>query len=185
MPGVAEDLTEYTAFIEKVSGFTTSIEERRAEDLSCGRGCNQCCHVELELLPIEAEAVARHLASLDADSRDAIRARAAEKLDRRCVMLDAEGACAIYGARPTVCRTQGHALAYPEGIIPADAIRARAGADVTWCPLNYLDAAPEAADVLSAHRLEELLFVINHRFAAAQGADFEARTPIRTLAERA
>jgi Fe-S-cluster containining protein len=101
----------------------------------------------------------------------------------RCVMLEDDGTCAVYDARPLVCRTQGHALRYPAGVVPEEAVRARgrraapnvrhapdatAGPDaITWCPLNYTGAPPRAEDVLDAARVDALLALIDHRYGAA------------------
>jgi hypothetical protein len=178
---VAEDLAEYRSLLEKIAGSTSAIEERRSADLACARGCDQCCHVHLDLLPVEAAAIRAHLASSEPGRREAIRERA-ETPDDRCVMLAPDGSCDIYEARPLVCRTQGHALAYPPDVIPEDAVRARAGGDVTWCPLNYRGSPPSGSDVLSAELLDRLLFVVNRRFAEPRGLDPERRTPLVTLA---
>jgi hypothetical protein len=177
---VQVELAEYDALVEKVTQITSAIETRRSADLACRPGCHDCCRVELDLLPVEAARVAQHLRSLDEASRQAIRARAGAI--GACVMLDAEGVCSIYPARPIVCRTEGHALDHPSGLIPEDAIRARAHGDVTWCPLNYVEAMPGPDDVLTVERLETLLFVVNRRFAAQAGTDPEKRTPLRDLA---
>ena len=179
---MGQDLSEYRALVQKVNGSTAAIEARRARDLSCRRGCSECCHVSLDLLPVETALVTEHLASLDPDLRQVIRDRAEGGDPEACVMLDEHGACAIYDARPLVCRTQGHALAYPVGLVPAAAVRARNNADIAWCPLNYQRAAPEPGDVLSAELLERLLFVVNRRFVTEAAVEPELRTSLRVLA---
>jgi Fe-S-cluster containining protein len=178
---VPEDLAEYRSLLEKVRASTAAVEERRGADLACARGCDQCCHVRLEVLPVEAAAIRVHLEVMEPAQRAAIERRAEAPGDR-CVMLAPDGSCDIYEARPLVCRTQGHALAYPAGVIPEDAVRARAGGDVTWCPLNYRDAPPSGPDVLWMELLDRLLFVVNQRFAELRGPDPESRTPLATLA---
>jgi len=181
---VSDDLAEYRALINKVSGSVSAIEARRRASFACRRGCDQCCHVQLEVLPVEAASITRYLSSMDPEARAEIRRRSDGGGDEveRCAMLGDDGACAIYEARPIVCRTQGHALSYPDGVIPVDAIRARVAGEVTWCPLNYVESAPEPADVLSASLLEELLFVVNRRFASRGGPDPEKRVVLSDLA---
>jgi hypothetical protein len=70
----------------------------------------------------------------------------------------------VYDARPLVCRTQGHALRYPRGTLREETVRASSeSGEVTWCPLNYGERGPEAADVLDAERVDVLLALVNRR----------------------
>ncbi len=178
---MTKDLDEYRALLQKVAAAGSAIEARRQADLRCGRGCHQCCLVHLELLPVEAAAVRDHLRSMDAEGRAQIAERARAP-GEACVMLASDGSCDIYEARPLVCRTQGHALAYPPDVIPVDAVRARAGGDVTWCPLNYPDAPPDGADVLNVEVLDRLLFIVNQRFAEPRGLSSENRESLTAIA---
>ena len=65
--------------------------------------------------------------------------------------------------------------------------RAAGGAagELTWCPLNFTGRPPAPADVLDAGRVDEVLALINRRFAARAGLDPLARTPIRALLDEA
>src|SRR5690606_40032776 len=103
---------------------------------------------------------------------------------RRSVILEVNGRCAIYDARPLVCRTQGHALRYPPGFVPQEAIGLDLGPQgaATWCPLNFAERPPAAADVLDAERIDRLLAVMNQRFAAARGLDPLDRVALRAHA---
>ncbi len=172
--------SEYEAVRDKVDAFTTSASERRRADLACRAGCEACCHVELEVSDVEAGAIR---GAIDALSRDA-RERLAERARRPpveggpCVMLEG-GRCVVYGARPLVCRTQGHALRYPIGTLDPAAVRASASSgEVTWCPLNYAERAPAADDVLDAERVDVLLAMVNRRASAHP----LRRTSLRELA---
>ncbi len=101
----------------------------------------------------------------------------------RCALLDDEGRCTVYEARPLVCRTQGHALRYPVGYVPISAVRRKlAEGDVTWCPLNYRDAPPNAGDVLDAERVDEILAVVAERYTRARGLDSGQRHALSALA---
>lgn len=155
---------DYLALRAKVDAFTDAVGERRGADLSCRAGCTACCHVQLEVSDVEAEGVREALRALDGAARERARARAESPSSSACVMLEEDGGCAIYAARPLVCRTQGHALRYPPGTLLDAAVRAGGeGAEVTWCPLNYTERPPAAADVLDAERVDVLLAVINRR----------------------
>ena len=111
------------------------------------------------------------LAALGPQARERIRERARALTTEGhpadgdpCAMLEQEGACAIYSARPLVCRTQGHALLYPVGTIVEGATYATAkSGEITWCPLNYTEGKPNSEDVLQAGLVDASLAQINHR----------------------
>jgi hypothetical protein len=104
----------------------------------------------------------------------------------RCAMLDPDGRCAVYEHRPLVCRTQGLALRYPPGVVPASAVRERLPhGEVTCCPLNFGQRLPQASDVLDAERVDQLLGLVNVRFAQATGADPTRRYAISAIAAAA
>lgn len=182
-----EDLTEYLALRDKVDVFADGVQQRRAADMLCRRGCAGCCQVELSVCAVEAAAIRAQLDALDEPERAELRARAgAVPAAPRCVMLGEDDACAIYAARPLVCRSQGLPLRYPAELIPEQSVRARAGAAaVTWCPLNFTEAAqrpPAAADVLDAERVDQALALINRRYTERTAADPLERTALRALA---
>jgi len=188
--------SEYRALQAKVDAFADATAARRAADLQCRAGCASCCHVWLTVSPVEAQAVRGALAALAAEERSAISARGRRELERearhegepRCAMLDDDGRCAVYAQRPLVCRTQGHALRYPAGFVPASAVRARTAneaGEITCCPLNYTNEPPAPPDVLDAERVDQLLAIVNHRFATAEHIPPEARTAISELAREA
>jgi Fe-S-cluster containining protein len=182
---------EYDALVAKVADFTERTAARRAADLQCKRGCDACCQVSLSVGPVEAAAVRAGLARLPAARRAELRERGLSALAReqaadrepRCAMLDDDGGCAIYAERPLVCRTQGHALRYPNGLIPVESVRARAGhGDVTWCPLNYRAEPPRPEDVLEAERVDQLLALVQQRYATQLQLDPLARVALSALA---
>jgi Fe-S-cluster containining protein len=183
--------TEYDALVAKVTAFTDQAGASRSTDLQCKKGCDACCRVSLSVGPVEAAAVRAGLAQLDAGQRARVRERGLRALARerandhepRCAMLEDDGSCAIYARRPLVCRTQGHALRYPHGLIPTESVRAHAGeGDVTWCPLNYRGAPPRPEDVLEAERVDQLLALVNRRHTAELQSDPLARVALSALA---
>ncbi len=205
MSGQADGHNEYGALTDRADGFFAATVIADAESFACRRGCAQCCHVELSLSPVETAAVRGHFATHDgAQARIQSRAAARDGRDTRCVMLDNDGACDIYDARPLVCRTQGLALRYPAGIIPVAAIRAREAVrtppaeslprgtaplevptppgEITWCPLNYVGRAPAAGHVLDADRLDQAHAVVNRRFAKGALIPPLTRTKLRQIA---
>lgn len=183
--------SEYRALVAKVEVFTRATSERRAADLACSAGCSSCCEAWLSVSAVEADELRRALARLSSEERNHIRTRAERELTReasgeraaRCALLDEAGRCSVYEARPLVCRTQGHALRYPAGFIPRDAIKRRtARGDVTWCPLNYGEKPPLAEDILEAERVDEILAVVARRHASTRGMALDHRLRLSVLA---
>lgn len=185
---------EYRALVAKVEAFTSAAFARRRADMACRSGCDGCCMVWLTVSPVEAAEVARGIAALDAPSRRRLAERGARERDRersgqspaRCAMLEDDGRCLIYAHRPLVCRTQGHALLYPPGVIPEAAVRARtARGEITHCPLNFTGEAPRGEDALDAERVDQILALVNHRFAEQEGVEPHARRALSELAAEA
>jgi Fe-S-cluster containining protein len=182
---------EYRALTEKVASFSQGVSERYRADMACGPGCSSCCHAWLSVCGVERAQQTAAIAALPSERRDAIAERGREQLareqsgemDPRCALLEPDGRCAVYEARPLVCRTQGLALRYPQGFIPAASVRTRlANGEVTHCPLNFGERAPAAADVLDAERVDQLLGLVNLRFARASGEEPERRYAISEIA---
>lgn len=177
--------------VAKVAAFTDATSARRKADITCSAGCSSCCHAWLTVSAVEAHELIVALDGLADPAREAIRVRGAHELQRetagespaRCAMLDDDGRCGVYEARPLVCRTQGHALRYPSGVIPAESVtRKTANGDVTWCPLNYDVRAPHAEDVLDAERVDQILAVVAERHEAAHGVPRHTRYALSALA---
>lgn len=201
--------TEYRALVAKVAAFTQATEARRQRDIHCSVGCSSCCHAWLTVSSVEADEMRAALAALPATERERVRERGVRELAReaaslrshaepsasttgdavgqreppRCALLDEDGACAAYEARPLVCRTQGHALRYPEGVIPIEAVsRKTANGDVTWCPLNYDASEPNSEDVLDADRVDQILAVVAERHVLAHHLVRHERHALSALA---
>lgn len=183
--------SEYRALVTKVEAAAAAIGERRARDLTCSAGCSRCCEAWLSVSAVEAEALQAALTALPAPERERVRARGQRELAReargetqeRCAMLDDAGRCSVYEARPLVCRTQGHALRYPAGLIPVAAVKQRTTrGDVTWCPLNYSEAAPASEDILDAERIDQILSVVATRHAHTHDTTPTQRSRLSGLA---
>lgn len=177
--------------VAKVAAFTDATSGRRKADITCSAGCSSCCHAWLTVSAVEADELTLALSGLPDDAREAIRERGDRELSReargeappRCAMLDVDGRCGVYEARPLVCRTQGHALRYPSGVIPVETVtRKTTNGDVTWCPLNYDTRAPHAEDVLDAERVDQILAVVAERHEAAHGVPRHTRYALSALA---
>lgn len=172
-------MAQYEDLAQKIDEFAHGTMARRAGSFACRAGCEACCHVSLSVSRTEARRVVAALDALPGARRDVIAARAA-KTSERCVMLDDEGRCEIYAARPLVCRTQGLPLGYPGGVVPATTVRFRTRTlEVVCCPLNFTEDEPEERDVLDAARVDTMLALVA-RLEGDDGAD--GRVTLRALA---
>jgi len=177
--------SDYERLVAKVDALAETLTDRLRESLSCAPGCASCCHVELSVSAVEADAIGAHIAALDDDARTSIAARA-ERHDGRCVMLDDDSLCSIFAVRPLVCRTQGLPLLYPHDFVPAEAVLARTNrGSITACPLNFRDRVPTEADSIDATRLDTMLALVDRLESERLGAKERDRVAIRELARRA
>jgi hypothetical protein len=152
-------LARYRELAAKVDAFFARAHARHAGDMRCRAGCFDCCLTEPTLTGVEAAFVR---ATVPAD----VRARLASRPRRpgRCVALDThdgddgDGRCAIYEARPLVCRSHG--------------VPIRMGPDVLACHLNFTARGPAAADadcILDQTTLSTVLATVDAAYVAESG----------------
>ena len=92
---------------------------QRSVDVACERGCHYCCHLRVEIRPHEAFVLAEHIAGRFSHAdRAATITRIEANLQRiaplsaaahvraglPCALLDEQGTCSVYDARPAACR---------------------------------------------------------------------------------
>lgn len=141
-------LDHYRALLRRVDEFTAGVFREYGRSMACSPGCDSCCTLET-VNAIEAWVLLSHAASLDSAERNAIRRRALDGTGERgeCVLL-ANGLCAVYAARPIICRTHGLPL-YVEGT-------------VDFCPRNFCDVGRiESPYILGLDALNTMLGAVN------------------------
>lgn len=172
----------YDRLVGKVDAETATLSHRLRDSLRCRAGCASCCHVELTVAAVEADAIVAYLADAGADVRESIHGRA-DRRDGRCVMLDDDDLCSIFPVRPLVCRTQGLPLLYPHDVVPIEAVLARTDrGSITACPLNFEERKPTIDDAIDAARLDTMLGLVDHLDAEARGVSSRPRVALRTIA---
>lgn len=157
------DLTEYRAVVARVDAFATQAAAQQAEWLVCQRGCDGCCRLRRTAFAVEIAALREAVDALEPASRAALRDRSAREDVRagaRCVFLDDDGGCAVYAARPIICRTHGPAVT-------------SAASGLVWCGLNFAELADDAVpaalpmgSVLDLDRINALLTIVDARYRA-------------------
>ena len=143
-------LQQYRALLAKVDAFWERAVTTQPAGFRCADGCDDCCKQRLTVFPVEAAAIRAHLATLDPARRTAL-ALATDRPDHCVFLLD--GRCAIYEARPVICRTHGLPL--------------RVDGRLDHCPLNFTDEAPEPAVVLDLEQINTLLTLVDRLHAEA------------------
>ena len=100
-----------------------AVRQAHPEAIACGKGCADCCHAVFDVSLVEAVNLQAHFQGLDPTVREQIAVAAQEakqaweqvmeaRLDPavariRCPLLDTQGQCLCYEARPVNCRTYG------------------------------------------------------------------------------
>ncbi|MEZ4366172.1 MAG: YkgJ family cysteine cluster protein [Kofleriaceae bacterium] len=164
----------YAELVAKVDAFFDRVHQSHAAAMACASGCARCCEVELSITGIEAEVVDEAVAALPAPTRARLAARAAAPPGPRCAALDDDDRCAIYAARPLVCRSHG---------LPIRGRDPRGLPVVEACALNFTGAGPAAvpaADVLDQTTLSTVLYALDAAHAAAAGRPAATRKPLRS-----
>lgn len=151
--GVKLKIMNITDLYNKVSEFESKQTNEFKQALVCKKGCSKCCYVDLSVFELEADNIKNWFSALSKQNQKAIKSKLElTKSEGACSFLRNEE-CAIYEARPLICRTQGNALFFQE-----DGIN-----HVDICPLN--DEATDVMqndDVLNLDLLNTILAQMNH-----------------------
>ena len=142
------------AAVDAAAAALSAMHGRR---LRCGPGCAGCCVDDLTVFEVEATRIRREFGGL-------LRSASPAGIGA-CAMLDTDGRCRIYAARPYVCRTQGLPLRWLDLPEPDEVVEGR---DI--CPLN--DAEPWVVDAPIEWLEPEQCWTIGpveERLAALQG----------------
>ena len=163
-------VTPYQQLIAQTDALTNALSAHYAKHLACRAGCGGCCQHHLSVFPVEAAHVKAAVAALPDEVRARVEQRARTVNEREaqsqpvaCPLLVDER-CAIYEARPLICRTQGLPLL----------LEAEDGEhEVDFCPLNF--TVPDALDDLDEQHLVPLdelnlkLALVNLHHCRTQG----------------
>lgn len=151
---MTDAFAEHRAVLAKVDAKFQSIQAQFGGQMACARGCHGCCLPGLTVGRLERDFL-RALVQATPGLRDTLEAlrQARPHGGERCELLTAEGACAVYAARPIVCRSHGAPLRLPEGTLDA-------------CPLNFrAQPLADLGDCIDVQTLDTLRFVVGRRYA--------------------
>lgn len=115
-----EELNVKRECLDMMSAAWVADYRSHGGSIFCGRGCRECCSLTVNCTLTEAVALASTLSDAQADSVAAYAVRLGEltapmtdlkeylRMQRRdmgwCPLLEADGACGVYAARPLSCR---------------------------------------------------------------------------------
>lgn len=182
--------------VGKVDAFFTRVHARfpGSDGVTCRAGCDDCCRRRFSVTALEAEVIAEHLAALPDAARAELAARAEHGDAAVCPALQPDGRCAVYAARPLICRTHGLPIRFAAPTAPPGGFegrdRAIVGAGrralpvVDACPRNFegraLDALP-ADCVLDQATVSTVLGALDAARAAELGRARGERTELAAL----
>src|SRR5262245_1390110 len=126
--------TAYRELIQRVDELATKLSSYYSGHLACRAGCSGCCRHHLSVFRVEAAAIQEAIDALPETVRSRLERQAreasadsAQGSHTVCPLL-VEDRCAVYSARPLICRTQGLPLLFESG----DGEKV-----VDFCPLNF------------------------------------------------
>jgi hypothetical protein len=168
----------YRELCGKVDAFFARVKARHPVDMNCAAGCDGCCRIRLTVTMVEAEEIREAVAALSPEARQRAAARARLDAPDRCAALEEDGRCAIYAARPLLCRSHG---------LPVRMVSERGLPVVDACVLNFTERGPAEADpdcILDQANLSLTLGAIARAHATETGGDADERVEIAELLGR-
>ena len=157
----AQALANYHQLLAKVDEKFTEIRARHVSDFQCAKGCHSCCKTGLSVGTLEAFAIEEWISGRpEIKAKIDALAHANPHKGKRCKLLDNDGACTIYAARPIVCRSHGAPLKFRE--------KEAELRDV--CPLNFGGdvSSLQGENVINLDMLNTLLVLIGQQFGAGE-----------------
>jgi Fe-S-cluster containining protein len=193
----ADPREDYRRLITDIDRFGETLGLRFPSEITCHLGCTGCCQQHLSVFDIEAANLRDFIRSLDDKRKARLRAQALATLAREATLTEQDpaparqfppdpatavpcpalidGACAVYDARPVICRTHGFPLFY------SDEETDEAFLDV--CPLNFSESEDDLESLTSRDVFD--MYLVNLRLADANLALLAAAAePIEQIPRR-
>jgi len=144
-------MSRYAELTAKVDAFFTRVAARHGNDMQCGTGCSDCCHVRLTITGVEARALRDEIAAMSLQDREVLRANAAAAPADYCAALGPTGRCLVYAARPIVCRSHGAPIRMRKGSLPV----------IESCFRNFTHTEPAPDCVIDQETLSALTLAVD------------------------
>ena len=152
----AENLNNYYHLVAKVDALCTEIMTNCAESISCRKGCDACCR-QFSIFWVEAINLATFVANLPQKQSAFLRSRADDLAEQDVCPLLVDGVCALYAARPIICRTHGLPI-----LTSRDAVSV-----IDFCPQNFTEQETIPGNlIINLDQLNTTLAAINALFVS-------------------
>jgi len=156
MKKAAENLNNYYQLVAKVDALCTEIMTNCAESISCRKGCDACCR-QFSIFWVEAINLATVVANLPQKQAAFLRSKAADLADLDVCPLLEDGTCALYAARPIICRTHGLPILTSTETAPV----------IDFCPQNFTEQETIPGNlIIDLDQLNKTLAAINALFVS-------------------
>jgi len=137
---INDQLRNYHNLVAKIDSLCTEIMMQCADSISCSKGCDACCR-HFSIFWVEAVNLANFVANLPQKQAALLQSKAQYLAEQDVCPLLVDGVCALYSARPIICRTHG---------LPVLA-RNETTQIVDFCPRNFT-----LAETLPGHLIIDL-----------------------------
>ena len=120
---ILKSLREFQDLLAAADKAFAEVQNRHEKEVRCGKGCDDCCHAVFDVSMVEAVKLLQHFRELEPGEQknvlsaaqkalaawvELIRSKTDLSVSRiRCPLLNEEGRCLCYEARPINCRTYG------------------------------------------------------------------------------
>lgn len=156
---------QYQALLEKIESLGQRQHEAFGSQIRCKVGCYSCCKPPDSFFQVEAETLQAAISNLPSEEFEPITVQldAYIRGERElCPLLneDKQGACRVYDARPTICRTHGFAIWLRNGLDEDEAQDIEPSERVSWCELNFTEEQPTREIAFDVERLNMMLSLI-------------------------
>ncbi len=152
----------YNSLLRKIKELGQSQDEAYGEQIRCEAGCYHCCHPPDSLFQVEAETLEAAISALSTEQKERIAERlVAYEQDNSllCPLLE-NGCCQVYESRPSICRTQGYALSFPQEQHVLQPSETPQTSTLSWCQLNFTEQQPNKELAFDVERLNTMLSLI-------------------------
>lgn len=145
-------LNNYHELVLKVDTYAHHVEDTYKDSIICQKGCDDCCK-PLSLFPVEAMAISLACSQLSDPVKKQVQDRIKNNKGHCPLLINSE--CALYPARPIICRTHGYPIYMEKDNKPY----------IDFCPENFKDikSFPKTA-LLNLEHLNTTLSAVNQHF---------------------
>ena len=102
-----ESREDYQKLRSAIDLHVQQLEEKHSKNMACKKGCDMCC-LNFDVFPIEFDAIKKQVTE---QYPETLHQELPLDIGEKCLFL-VDHQCAIYQARPIICRTHGYPLLY-------------------------------------------------------------------------